>query len=276
MFDMIRFINRLENKMKNLKIRTKLSLLVIFSLVGLILTGILSLQFMNTINKSSTEFADIWLPSTIAAEEMNTALSDVRTQEYKHVISQNAQEMDSVNKKLDSLVETFNQRYNEYDALVTDDTERKLLQEIRTQFDNYLVIGTNMIELSTENKTDEAMAIMTGESMNAFDALTEKCLELVEHNRAGGEQANRDADVSYAAAQKLMIVILTIISVISVLFALYIVHGITAPVKEIDQVAQKIAEGNLNESIRYQSKDELGVLSANFNKTVTRLRDYVN
>ena len=46
MFDMIRFINRLENKMKNLKIRTKLSLLVIFSLVGLILTGILSLQFM--------------------------------------------------------------------------------------------------------------------------------------------------------------------------------------------------------------------------------------
>lgn len=48
------------------------------------------------------------------------------------------------------------------------------------------------------------------------------------------------------------------------------------PVSEIDNAARKIADGELNESIRYQSKDELGVLAVNFNKTVTRLRDYVN
>lgn len=262
--------------MKNLKIRTKLFILVVFMMAGIIIIGISSLLFMSTINDNTTEIASNWLPSTILAEEMNTAVSDVRTQEFKHVVSQDAKEMDKVNTKLDQLSETFIRMQKQYNELAVNETDRQLLSDIQKAWDSYLAEGESMIKLSAENKTTEAMAIMNGEHLDNFDSLTGKCLELVQFNKSGSDAANEQADIAYAVAQKLTIGLLSGLSVVTVLFAFYIVHSITKPVSEIDNVARKIADGELNESIRYQSKDELGVLAVNFNKTVTRLRDYVN
>ena len=47
------------------------------------------------------------------------------------------------------------------------------------------------------------------------------------------------------------------------------------PVAELSQAATAIAQGDLNQTIRYQSKDELGVLADDFNQVTLRLRDYV-
>ena len=47
------------------------------------------------------------------------------------------------------------------------------------------------------------------------------------------------------------------------------------PVTELSLVAARIAEGDLDQTIKYQSGDELGVLAENFNRTTLRLRDYV-
>lgn len=47
------------------------------------------------------------------------------------------------------------------------------------------------------------------------------------------------------------------------------------PVKELSRVATQIAEGQLDQTIRYKSRDELGVLANNFNQVTLRLRDYI-
>ena len=47
------------------------------------------------------------------------------------------------------------------------------------------------------------------------------------------------------------------------------------PVKELSRVATRIAEGELDQTIRYQSRDELGILAYNFNRVTERLRDYI-
>ncbi len=62
---------------------------------------------------------------------------------------------------------------------------------------------------------------------------------------------------------------------VTVLVAIQIRRIIGRPVKELSQVATRIAEGDLNQSIRYRSRDELGVLADNFNRVTLRLRDYV-
>lgn len=49
--------------MKNLKIRSKLFILVGMLIVGLIALGMTSLSFMSKINGSSTILAENWLPS---------------------------------------------------------------------------------------------------------------------------------------------------------------------------------------------------------------------
>ena len=50
---------------------------------------------------------------------------------------------------------------------------------------------------------------------------------------------------------------------------------IGVPVQELDQAALRIADGELDQSIQYQSNDELGALADSFNRVTLRLRDYV-
>lgn len=75
--------------------------------------------------------------------------------------------------------------------------------------------------------------------------------------------------------------ILVIIALIAVLILFFLIivlirKLIIKPIQEIDRVAQHIADGNLEESIEIRSGDELGQLASSFNRTVRRLKDYVN
>lgn len=74
--------------------------------------------------------------------------------------------------------------------------------------------------------------------------------------------------------------IMTTVSILAILFLTVLVviqvrRIIGRPVKELSQVATRIAQGDLNQEIRYKSRDELGVLAHNFNQVTLRLRDYI-
>lgn len=73
---------------------------------------------------------------------------------------------------------------------------------------------------------------------------------------------------------------MTTISAIAVLVVTLLViiqtrRIIGRPVKELSQVATRIAEGELDQTIHYRSRDELGILAHNFNRVTEQLRDYI-
>ncbi len=65
--------------------------------------------------------------------------------------------------------------------------------------------------------------------------------------------------------------------IIMVLLVLLLVRNIIGrPVAELNEVASRIADGELDQTIRHSSNDELGELASNFEKTVLRLREYMD
>ena len=74
--------------------------------------------------------------------------------------------------------------------------------------------------------------------------------------------------------------IMTTISVLAVLISIVLIiilvrRIIGRPVAELNKVAARIAEGELEQTINHSSNDELGELADNFEKTVLRLREYI-
>ena len=51
---------------------------------------------------------------------------------------------------------------------------------------------------------------------------------------------------------------------------------ITRPLEELNDTAQKLAEGNLQVELEVTSEDEIGELAESIGKTVTRLKEYIN
>ncbi len=75
-------------------------------------------------------------------------------------------------------------------------------------------------------------------------------------------------------ASMLVVAVLAVL-VLILLVVFQVRRVIGRPVKELSQAATRIAEGELEQTIRYHSRDELGVLADDFNRVTLRLRDYV-
>lgn len=73
----------------------------------------------------------------------------------------------------------------------------------------------------------------------------------------------------------IFIVAILAVFLLILLVVIQVRRVIGRPVKELSLVATKIAQGELEQSIRYQSRDELGVLADDFNQVTLRLREYV-
>lgn len=73
----------------------------------------------------------------------------------------------------------------------------------------------------------------------------------------------------------MLVVAVLAVAVLIVLVVLQVRRVIGRPVKELSQVATRIARGELDQAIHYQSEDELGVLASNFNQVTLQLREYV-
>ncbi len=74
-----------------------------------------------------------------------------------------------------------------------------------------------------------------------------------------------------------MFVILFVIGIILVMFSMRKTAGkIVEPLKELNETANQLAEGNLQVHINVESEDEVGDLGRSIEKTVNRLKEYID
>lgn len=261
---------------KNMKIRVKILIIVAISAISLMALGFISIAYMNSINQGSTDISKSWMPSVITAEELNTLTSDYRIQEYKHILSTDSAVMASVETKMDEIRTSIDQYFTEYESLITNNTDKALLESAKAQWSEYLKLSSQMLTYSRENQTLQANEALQGESATLFEDTSAIFLELVEFNKAGCDDASLAGDNLYKSALSITLTSIVVIIAIVILLSTIVSNTIIRPVKEIDEVAKLIADEKLDTVITYQSKDELGSLAGNFNLTVARLKTYVN
>ena len=130
-------------------------------------------------------------------------------------------------------------------------------------------------------------------SQNVLDAIAadeEVFLKYKQGGRTQYGQVSHVSDTGYMVVSDLPAVeyykdLVRLIVVLVVLFAIGMVvlqfglrrvaTRITRPLRELNQTALKLAEGDLDVSLQINSNDEVGELGASINETVKRLKEYI-
>lgn len=261
---------------RNLKVRKKLMLMVGTSVVSIVVLGVVSLFFLNQVNQMSTEINTNWLPSVISAQDLNNYTSLYRILEYKHIVSSDEAEMKNIEAQMNEQRAAIEECFKTYDTLATNATDRALKDKGKTDWDKYLKISTEISILSAGGDMLGAMKLMNGESLTIFNDITETMNQLVTFNKDGADAASKEGDSTSALAGFGITAGIILIVIICVILAALIIHVIMQPVKELELVTRKIADGDLDAKLTYQSRDEFGELVENFSRTVVRLQEYVN
>ncbi len=248
--------------MKNLKISQKL--IVSFSAILLIsvILVILSITALRSIgDKSHQMYQGPFVAATegmSVAEKMynvwgslNAALVEEDLAKYADQINASATE---VVAGLNQLQEIAGSSSGSVTTLLNESSEAQAL------------IG-EIMGLMEQGNWDEARVLLTGEFSEIF-VRSSAAAEAIysEANTAAGSM-NQSVTRTTNNASVFLLVLLVVAILIAVGIMMILIKGLTRPIYELEETAKAISNGNIQNNISYESRDELGVLADSFRKT---------
>lgn len=260
---------------KQLKIGKKLFLLVASLLLCLVVVGSSSLVLMKQMNDSTTTISNEWLPAVIVSEEINTKTSDYRIYELGHIVSEDSAKKKEYDEKIEAMRKELESMFDTYESLIAGETDRKLLENAKIEWEQYVEISDKVLAFSRKNQTKAAMELMLGESRNLFDDVASTCLKIAEFNKEGVEKERDNGDKLFGFAVILTLLILAGAIAGSIILATVIVKMIVKPIEEINNAANEITKGNLDINIDYDSKDEVGEIAKAFTNMTLDLKTII-
>ena len=262
----MRIRDRVVDIVSRLPARVQTKLLVAFLAMAalLMLMGAVGLQAIHGVNRQTEEL--IRLQRKIAA--FRQVQHDTTAQLYGVTSALLAPDEQVLQATLRQLTQ-FGYDLDRLQYVASDEVE--LLARVRGDYDRFIAIVTRVVELAGAGRVAEARKVQRDEAgplADRLERLTNQLVNLAEAEMISGIDASQQA---YARAQWIVIAI----ALGSVLLALglgYVISwSLIGPVTEIESRLRGIAEGDFTGRVEVASRDELGELADNLNRTARKL-----
>jgi signal transduction histidine kinase len=148
------------------------------------------------------------------------------------------------------------------------DLEAKVQQLHQT----YMAMAGKFMALAPSDPARRALYF--GQLLPTFTAINETANRILEINQQNMVEANDEARRQSRAASRYMIATLVVGFMVAAGVAYALARSIIQPIQGLTESAQQLGEGNLDQHVPVQSKDEMGKLAEAFNKMAEKLRAY--
>ena len=154
--------------MKNLKISTRLSgafALLVLMLVGLAVAAMAQLSSMRA---ATVEITENWLPSIEVVNAIDAEAAMLRLIVLSHIMNTDDAARAKIDQQLIADREKMVQLRKKYEALISSPEEKKLYDEFASNWTKYVAVNDTALAHSRKNESDQARAIMEGESAKQY------------------------------------------------------------------------------------------------------------
>ena len=255
-----------------MNVKVKLYVSYLFIIVLAAVMGGYSLYHLAVVNETATGIANQNIPRIVLADRLNMGESDYRKFQLAHIAAQTPQEMAEIEKKLVAEAETFEKNLKEYyDASL--ESKRPEILAVQDKWKAYRKMAREIRALSRQNKTEEAMAMLKGESARLDQELSAALTNLATFNVENSQRAAQKGNEDYATAKYILSCLISVMIVMSILIALYIARYISNFITEFLRVSDRVSQGDLKEQIRFSGSDEFGVMTKSYNDTIVNLKN---
>jgi signal transduction histidine kinase len=263
---MIRFLTPLVNLVSRVPARVQAKLLAAFLTIAglLILVGAVGLEGLREVNERTEKL--------IKLERKIDAYRQVQHDTTSQLYSVASALVSSDDRALDSTLRQLNQFGYDVDRLeFVANEETELLEQFRRDYDRFVALVTQVVELIRAGRTAEAKELQLQQASplaDRLERLTNQLVNKAEADVVGGIEVSTRA---YATAQSLVIAF-ALGSIALALGLGYIISwALIGPVKAIEARLGEIAAGDFTRRVDVVSRDELGALAADVNRMSAEL-----
>jgi len=257
--------------LKNIRIGTKLFgsfLIVLALLAGL---GVFALAKLAAVNATIQVVTGDSMPSVRAILFANAHMNRVRALEYKAAVVQGQSEVAAVDKEAAAKIADLERVNADYGKLISDAEERAMFDAYKVDVEAFLVEHGKIMEAARQNKAADAAALIEGESHKHYGAMRAASNKLAEKAITDGNAAAAAATAMYESSRSWIIGMIAACSALALAMAFVITRGITVPVRQAVEAANRLADGDLTMRLEANGKDEMGQLMRAMDGMVNKL-----
>ncbi|GHU43290.1 methyl-accepting chemotaxis protein [Clostridia bacterium] len=249
----------MNNLFKNYKIGKKLNTTFMIVLALFFVTIAVAIVGLVSLSNSLKTFNDRPFQNVKAVIIANRALNSSQ----KYTLWALA-ETDSatIEKYIENAAADAKTKQEQLDFLATNSTAHDLLAQIDQAANGLDAVREEMYTDLRAQKNDDALKIFDEKYAPALEKQGELLGEL-------RDKQNDVATATYDEATQLrtiLIVLMVVVAIVAValilIFSRFLTKLLTTPIFELRDVAAKMADGDLDVTIEYESKDELGELAS--------------
>ena len=268
-------------KIKNLRLSRKLILGFGFILLMMFAVNIFSIHQMIILKSEIDNFNNQWLPSALAISALNLNTADLRRNQLQYAFTRDEDTKQELAATMISTIDKINENLDRYARLKTQkgelkellDEEKEIYSGFATDWETYQDLSFTIFRLTRENKQDKAYDLLDGQTKVIYNSINEKLQKLLNFYENEVVAGAKNADLTFQATKKLVTSLVTITILLSILFVMLLIRWIKYPIRQLEQGAKKVAEGDLSGQLDIRSEDEIGNLTNSFNLMTKSLRE---
>ncbi len=159
-------------------------------------------------------------------------------------------------------------------SLLTE-TEKGYYKTITENLVTYKDLRAQVVKLALANEKTEAQTLLITKGEPLLQKITVSINALFDEKTKKGQTISSSLSSEEVTATLVIFFVILASFVFSLFIALSIARGISKPVKELEEAAQKLAQGDLGVQIHVNSADEIGRLGTAFSETAATLKTYI-
>jgi len=265
--------------MKNLTINMKLIVGFGIIIVLLLLSLGMSVYSVSNIGEQVELYSKYTLPNITYTWSIRHDMLSVERYLLQAMQEDSADKVNEYETKAGDEMDHLMETVDAFSKNQRDDSLNGQIQELSAALDATSSIRQQIIDLlknKTEENTAKAYQLYEEQYVPSFDKAADIAAQLNDVGTQGAETQRVDAETDQDLAWIMLISAAVVSVVTTVIVVLVIRKSILTPVKEIETVYGEMAKGNMQVTVSYESRDELGGMAKSIRKTNALLSSYIH
>ncbi|PAD34504.1 methyl-accepting chemotaxis protein [Terribacillus saccharophilus] len=261
--------------LKNVKIRTKMLILILVGAIALGTVGAAGIFYTREMAKDAElMYKEKLLPNlSLSQIRVNNRANDAYVLEM--MLTSDGARNDELNKMLnESMIEVEDElKKLENGGMSAED--KKIFDSYMQERSKLNDIRNRVLKFALLNENDEAYDLFVEEQIPQRTTVNDTLQELQAQNTKEAEQTYNEANDDVRQATIILSSVIGVALILLIAIGILISKLIVSPVKELRNLLGKAADGDFSSDGSYRSKDEMGALTASYNAMADGMRSII-
>jgi methyl-accepting chemotaxis protein len=260
--------------LNNLKVRTKLFLLVFLAMAALFGLAGTAYYFLGVTHQT---VEDLYKEKLLAIEYINDGRAQIRKAEadmYALMATDDPQATQLALKDLEQRSKAFDTDMEKFSQLPMADADRAKFQTIQKEMSEYRVARDKVVALAANNQDKEAFALFLKDGKAKADQATDDLSDFSKNIQRQAEQMYQESGEKFAFCGKTFAGVFIVMAILLVLAGWIIVRQISGRLDDFVQYFNILATGDFSQKVSQSSLDdqsEFGTVS----RAVEKMKEHI-